>query len=135
MKGLDKFFEMDSFAQYLGIELLEASDGKAKARMEIQQHHINSHKTVHGGAIFALADTVFAIASNSYGTVAMAINVSISYFKAVTEGILTAEATEISRNQKLASYSITVTNENSDIIAIFQGMVYRKKDTIDFIHE
>lgn len=106
--------------------LLEASNGKTK-KMEIKQHYINSPKTVHGGAIFALADNVFAIALYSYGTVEMAISVSISYFTAVKGGILTAETKESSNNLKLASYSKTVINENSYVMAIFQGMVYIKK--------
>ena len=63
---------------------------------------------LHGGAIFALADAVFSAASNSHGTLAVAINVSISYFKAVNSGALTATAEEASFNPRLATYLITV---------------------------
>ena len=121
------FFETDAFAHYLGIELLEASEGRAKARLEVKQIHLNSHKTVHGGVLFALADAVFAVASNSYGTAALAIHADISYFKAVTEGILTAEAQELSRSTKLASYSIKISDDQGNIVSAFQGMVYRKE--------
>ena len=131
MESLVTFFEMDEFAHYLGIELLEISEGRAKARLEIKQHHLNSHKTVHGGVLFALADAVFAVASNSYGTAAVAIHADISYFKAATEGVLTAEALELSRSAKLASYSINISDDKGIIIAAFQGMVYRKEKRID----
>jgi len=120
----------DKFAEHIGIELLEASEGCAKAILKIDRQHLNAVNIVHGGAIFTLADLVFAAASNSHGTVAVAINVTISYLKAVAGGILTAEARETSRNRKLATYSIRVTDDGGDLVASFQGMVYRKKDKI-----
>jgi acyl-CoA thioesterase len=78
MNTIQLFAANDSFAQFLGIELLEGSPGKAKAKLAITERHLNSFKTVHGGAIFSLADFVFAVAANAHGPVAMAINVSIS---------------------------------------------------------
>ncbi len=124
------FMKNDKFAEYVGIELVEVAKGKAKAKMEIKNHHLNSIKTVHGGAVFALADLVFAVASNSHGTIAMGINVSISYLKAVKEGVIFAEAKEVSINPKLATYNVQVTDGSDDLVAVFQGMVYRKKDSL-----
>jgi len=124
------FQKNDRFAGHSGIELLEISEGRAKAAMNIKKHHLNSVGSVHGGAIFTLADFVFAVASNSHGTVAVAINVSISYMKAATRGRLFAEAIEVAINPKLASYTVNVTDEQGGLIAIFQGMVYRKKETV-----
>src|SRR5512136_2738961 len=104
---------------------MEVSPGKSKVRMRIVDWHLNSHRTVHGGAIFTLADTAFALASNSHGVPAAAINAHISYLTAAHSGILYAEAEEFARNPKLASYTVQVTDENGAKIAIFQGMVYR----------
>jgi len=129
METIKQFFQKnDQFADYVGIELLEVSAGGAKAKMEIKKHHLNGVNTVHGAAIFTLADLVFAVASNSHGTIAMGINVSISYLKAIKEGILYAEAKEVSKNPKLASYQVQITDAVGDLVAIFQGMVYRKKE-------
>jgi acyl-CoA thioesterase len=131
MEAIKKFFQKnDKFADYVGIELLEVSLGSAKAKMEIKRHHLNGVKTVHGAAIFTLADLVFAVASNSHGSIAMGINVSISYLKALKEGVLYAEAMEISKNPKLAAYQVQVTDDVGDLVATFQGMVYRKKEEI-----
>lgn len=130
MEHMLEFFRKDKFAERVGIELLEVSEGSARAKMEIKDHHLNAVNIVHGAAIFTLADLVFAMASNSHGNVAVAVNVNISFLKAASQGTLFAEATEVSRNSKLASYTIRVTNERDDLIAIFQGMVYRKKDQI-----
>jgi acyl-CoA thioesterase len=105
---------------------MEVSAGRAMVRMRIADRHRNSHGTVHGGAIFTLADTAFALASNSHGIPAAAINAHISYTKAATGGILYAHAEEFSINPKIASYTVTVTDDAGEKIALFQGMVYRK---------
>ena len=130
MDNLKKFVEKDNYAKHLGVEILEYSPGRAKARMEIKGHHLNSAGTAHGGAIFSLADAVFSVASNSHGTLAMAINVSISFFKAMKSGALIAEGREVSLNPKLATYLIDVKDEAGNAVALFQGTVYRKKESI-----
>jgi len=131
MESFRKFLaDNDRFAAHVGIQLLEVSAGGAKASLEIGRQHLNAVDIAHGGAIFALADLVFAAASNSHGNVAVAINANISYLKAVSGGTLTAEAREVSRNQKLATYSIRVTDDQGDLVADFQGMVYRKKERL-----
>jgi acyl-CoA thioesterase len=126
MESHTTFFVKDAYAKQAGIELLECSLGMAKVKMEICDKHKNSHGTVHGGAIFTLADTAFALASNSHGIPAAAINAHISYVKSATSGTLFAQAEEFSINPKIATYTVRVTDENGENIAIFQGMVYRK---------
>lgn len=130
MDMLSKFVKNDRFAKHLGIEMLEYSPGRARAKMPLLSHHLNSAGTVHGGAIFSLADAVFSAASNSHGTLALAINVSISFFKAAKTGVLVAEGREVSLNPKLATYLIDVTDEEGNKIALFQGTVYRKKESL-----
>ena len=67
-EDLKRFFKRDRFAEFLGIELLEAGEGYARSRMQIGEEHLNGIGTVHGGAIFTLADFTFAVASNSHGS-------------------------------------------------------------------
>ncbi|MDF1591180.1 MAG: hotdog fold thioesterase [Desulfobacterales bacterium] len=131
MEKIKEFIvENDRFAKLAGIELLEVAEGTASARMKITRGHLNGVNTVHGGAIFTLADLAFAAASNSHGTVAVAINVSIAYIKALGRGTLFARAREVSRNPKLALYLVDITDEGGDLVATFQGMVYRKKEKL-----
>jgi acyl-CoA thioesterase len=120
------FFANDAWAKESGIELMEVSIGRSKVRMKIEKKHMNSHNTVHGGVIFTLADTAFALASNSHGIPAAAINAHISYVKSATAGSLYAEASESSLSPKIATYSVIVTDNNGEKIALFEGMVYRK---------
>ena len=131
MQEIKQFFSTeDLFARHAGIELVDVGPGWAKASMKIEPFHFNGAGTVHGGAIFTLADFAFAVASNSHGSLAMGINTSVSFVKAALKGTLYAEATEQSRNPKLASYSVMITDDDNDVVAIFQGMAYRKKDSI-----
>jgi acyl-CoA thioesterase len=130
--GYQNFFENDRFAKASGIRLIEAYPGFAKAEMAINETHLNAVNVVQGGAIFTLADFAFAVASNSQGKIALAINAEISFFKSVNSGILTAIATEISIHNKLATYLIDIQNEKNERIAHFKGTVYRKSEPINF---
>jgi acyl-CoA thioesterase len=125
--------ERDRFARHVGIELLEMGEGTARARLVLNDSHLNGIGVTHGGAIFALADLAFAAASNSRGTAAVAINANISYMRATSEGALYAQAREISVTPRLATYTVEITDEQGNVVAIFQGMVYRKKETLDEI--
>ena len=124
------FSTSDLFARHTGIELVDAGPGWAKASMKIEPIHFNGAGTVHGGAIFTLADFAFAVASNSHGTLAMGINTSISFVKAATSGTLHAEAVEQALNPRLASYSVRITDDHGAVIAVFQGMAYRKNKSV-----
>ena len=128
---LKEFFKRDKFAELCGIELVEISPGKARAEMTVTKDHLNGVGTVHGGAIFTLADLAFAAAANSYGQVTVAINVSITYINALTEGRITAEAREISRNPKLSTYTIDICNEEGEVAAVFQGLAYQKRESLE----
>ena len=128
---IKEFFERDQFARLAGIELVSVSEGQAVARMRVQSLHLNAVGCVQGGAIFTLADLAFGAAVNSRGTVALAINVNITFLKATKAGTLQAAAREISLTPKLGSYTIDVTDENKNLVAIFQGLAYRKSESID----
>jgi acyl-CoA thioesterase len=91
---------------------------------------LNAVGIVQGGAIFTLADYAFAAASNSHGTVAVAVNANISFMKALSAGTLIAEAREVSKSYKLGTYTVEVKDEQGELVALFQGMVYRKQDPI-----
>ena len=60
--SLARFFKNDQFAERTNIELLSVSPGRASAKMMLHPHHMNGYGTVQGGAIFTLADFVFAAA-------------------------------------------------------------------------
>jgi acyl-CoA thioesterase len=85
---------------------------------------------VQGGCLFTLADFAFAAACNSHGTLAVAINASISFVAAGRPGALTAEAHEVALSPRLSSCTVHVRDAGGALIAIFQGMAYRKSQSV-----
>ena len=132
MQKIREFFNReDRFAAHNGMTITEVDEGYARAEMVIEPHHMNGARTVHGGAIFTLADFAFAAASNSRGQVALSISSSISIYKGQQQGRLIAEAREVHNAPKLGSFEVKVTNDSGDLLATFQGMVYRKSMPLD----
>jgi len=129
-KALAFFRQNDHFARHCGIELLDAKPGWARAKMEIQEFHLNGAKTVHGGAIFSLADFAFAVAANTQGQLALAISTSTSFVKAAFSGTLFAEAKELSINRKLGTYQVTISDQEDQLIAQFHGTAFRKEEAL-----
>ncbi len=130
-----RYVDADRFARHIGVTLLEVTQGYAKVAMPVQAIHLNGVGVVHGGAVFSLADCAFAVASNSHGTVALAINAAISYVRATKGGTLIAEAREIAINPKLATYEVTVRDDGGNLVALFQGTVYRKRERLEDVCE
>jgi len=121
------YFENDRYAALTGIEIEEAGPGYCKAKLEIKDKHLNAANVVQGGAIFTLADLAFAVASNSRGQLALGINVNISFLKGKSEGILYATATEVAQPKRIGAYDVLITDEKNEVIARFNGLVYRSK--------
>jgi acyl-CoA thioesterase len=130
IENIINFFKNDRFAALAGIEIVEASTGYCKARMVIEDKHLNSANVVQGGAIFTLADFAFGLASNSHGQLALAINVSITFLKGKPSGILYATAREVADPKRIGAYTVDVTDENGEMVACFNGLVYRKNEMI-----
>lgn len=125
---VSKMFENDEFSQWLGIKINHVSLGSCQIEMTVREDMTNGFKIAHGGISYSLADSAFAFASNSRGLHAVSIETSISHVKAIHVGdILKAHATELNLSSKLGVYSIEVTNQDNDSVALFKGTVYRKK--------
>lgn len=130
IEALKNYFADDRYAALAGVEIVEARIGYCKACLVIEDKHMNAANVVQGGAIFTLADLAFAVASNSRGQLALAINVNISFLKAVSTGNLYAVATEVKEPSRLGAYDVLVTDDEAEIVARFNGMVYRKNTQI-----
>lgn len=130
--SIDDYFKEDQFAKLAGVELLEAGEGYAKARMEIKPSHINAGGVCQGGAIFTLADFAFAVATNSHGRLTFSITSSINIFKSEKSGYLYATAREVFNHKKLSNCEVQITNEAGELIATFNGNGYRKDIELPF---
>ncbi len=117
----------DALARLLGIEITEMRPGYASAVMKVTPELLNGAGVTHGSAVFALADLAFAAASNSHGIMALALNVNINFIKATTVGaVLTAVAHEDNLTRKTGIYRLEVRDEAGDLVAVAQGLAYRR---------
>jgi acyl-CoA thioesterase len=124
----------EPYARKMGLELKEIGAGYSKVQMRFTPDMANIHGMAHGGAVFSLIDEAFETASNSHGTVAVALNMNITYLSTPEAGaLLTSEAKEINRTARTANYYITVSDQTGKLLAICQALVYRKKDPLHFL--
>ncbi|MCD6338922.1 MAG: PaaI family thioesterase [Verrucomicrobia bacterium] len=124
------FAKRDRLAEQLGVEILEVGAGRAVTRLRIDERHLNGAGVAHGGALTTLADVAFAAASNSHNALALAININISFMKAVGGGALVAEARELSRRRRTASYEVIIRDESGETVAVFHGLAYIKGEPL-----
>jgi acyl-CoA thioesterase len=111
----------DEASRGLGIELVDHAEGRAVTRMTVRPDMLNGHAVAHGGLIFALADTAFACACNSYGPVTVAAAAEIVFVASAYAGdVLTGEAVVRTRFGRAGLYDVTV-RRDGDVIAEFRG--------------
>ncbi len=124
----------EPFAQKFGLKLIDIEEGYAKVAMVFTEDMENMFGMAHGGALFALIDESFEMASNSHGTVAVALNMNINYIASPAQGsYLTAEAREFNKTKKTATYDIRVTDSQHNLIAACQALVYRRDKPLPFL--
>ncbi len=121
---VDVLYKRDTAASSLGILVLDSAPGRAAVSMQVRPDMCNGHGICHGGMLFTLADTAMAYASNSHGKVAVASSVHIDFLRSAAQGdILLAEAIEVYRGRRKASYQVTVSRGEAVQIAHFHGTV------------
>ena len=127
-KIVSKMISGDAFSQWLGIEVMKVSKSFCKLKMTVRDEMTNGFNIAHGGISYSLADSALAFAANSDGIQSLSIETTISHTKKVMSGDrLTAETKEISKSEKNAVYSISITNQDNITVAHFKGTVYRTK--------
>ena len=126
--------EAEPYAMLFGIKILELSFGHSVVTMEVKKEYDNIFGITHGGAVFSLLDVAFGSAVNSYGTVAVALNVSINYIKPSVAGdVLIAEAIEETRSNRIASFRLSVRKSTGEIVATAQSIAYLKNEKLPFL--
>lgn len=127
----DAMFSRDQATQGLGIRLLDAGAGRAQLNMPVRADMIQGHGTCHGGFLFALADSAFAFACNSYDEATVALGCSIDYVApALCGDLLTATAREQSRKGRTGLYDVRIENQRGELIALFHGKSYKVRGTV-----
>jgi acyl-CoA thioesterase len=121
--------QLDPYMKTLGFQGGITAPGEARLEAQLKPEHLNNWGSAHGGFLFSLADSAFALASNSHGPLAVALSAHIEFMKPTRVGdTLVATATEINRTQRTAVYRIEV-HSGDALIALFTGTVFRKTES------
>ena len=124
----------EPYAKKLGLVLVEVDEGYALVEMKFTEDMENVFGMAHGGAIFSLIDEAFGAAANSHGTVALALNVNVTYIQPPSPGeTLRAMAVEVDRSETASTCEIRVLGEDGQLIATAQATGYRKKEKLPFL--
>ncbi|GAA1594506.1 hydroxyphenylacetyl-CoA thioesterase PaaI [Actinomadura kijaniata] len=121
MNQAHEMFDADLASRALGIELRSAEGGRAEAAMRVTEAMVNGHGIAHGGYVFLLADTAFALACNSHGPVTVAAGADITFVRPARLGdLLVAVAEERTRYGRSGIYDVTV-RRDGEVVAEFRG--------------
>ncbi|SDI01442.1 acyl-CoA thioesterase [Pseudomonas flavescens] len=124
-------YERDTASRALGMQLLAVAPGRASLSMSVRADMLQGVGTCHGGYLFALADSAFAFACNTYDRITVAIGCSIDYVAPGREGdLLTATAIEQSRSGRTGNYDVRIENQQGQLIALFHGKSYQVRGTL-----
>lgn len=130
---VNHMIENDAFSKWMGVEILEIREGYSRIKMRIRKEMVNGFGIVHGGIPFSLADSAFAFACNNRNNLSVALDCAITFTKAINlEDELTAEAKEIHNGRSTGVYTIAITNQLEQQVALFKGTCFRtSKKLID----
>nr|WP_133544668.1 hydroxyphenylacetyl-CoA thioesterase PaaI [Microbacterium sp. BK668] len=123
--------QRDKASAALGMRVEVDEPGHAIVSMAVREDMTNGFGITHGGFVFALADTTFAICCNEDATVTVAAGADITFLKATSAGsVLRAEARRRTRSGRTGVYDVTVTDETGDVVAEFRGRSVTTRDTL-----
>lgn len=117
---------LDPFMKHLGFQGGITAPGEARLSVQLRHEHLNNWGSAHGGFLFALADSAFALASNSHGNLAVSLAAHIEHLVPCQSGeTLEAVAREISLTRRTGVYQVEV-RCGETLVALFTGTAYRK---------
>lgn len=122
-RSADTMWADDAASRMLGLSLVSVGPGSATVSMTVREDMINGWGLCHGGLVAALADTAFAVACNSHGTVTVAAGFDVTFLEASRVGDeLVAVAVERAVRGRSGVYDVTVTRPSDETaIAEFRG--------------
>ena len=130
-----KAVKEEPYARTLNMELVELGKGHSVVEMTYDPETMdNIYSRAHGGAIYALIDEAFETAGQTDGTIAVALNVNVTYVSSPKTGVrLRAEARKVSQTKKTAVYDIKVEDMDGQVIALSQAIAFCTGKKIPFL--
>lgn len=116
-KVIDRITKENNYIKNLGIELIEYREGYAKGRMKVTENNVNPYGSVHGGALYSLADTISGFAAASYGTYASTVSGNMNFISpAIDTKYVICEAKEVRQGKKISLYNVELFNDEGKIL-------------------
>ena len=120
--GRQAMMQRDRASASLGMIVLRDEPGHSVVSMVVRDDMLNGFDVTHGGFVFALADTAFAIACNDSHHVTLAAGADITFLKPTTTGEnLTATALLRVKSGRSGIYDVRVSADNDVTVAEFRG--------------
>ena len=118
----ERMWAGDKASQAFGMAVDIERVGTATVRMAVREDMLNGFDVCHGGILFALADTAFAFACNAYERTNFAASASIDFLRPAACGDqLCAIASEEHRGRKNSYYTVRISNQEGELVALFRG--------------
>lgn len=122
----------DRFSQWMGLQIDATETAYCKLHFQVTDQMLNGFAVIHGGVLFAAADSAFAFACNSHGILTLALNADIAFTRSARNGdILTVEARAIHQGGRTGVYQVEIKNVAGELVALFKGTAYRTSKPID----
>ncbi len=117
-KKMEELVERNAFAKYIGMELLEVKDGCAKGRMRLERRHTNIYEGMHGGCVYALADTLAGIAAATCGRYVTTLNGTMNYMQPIKDTkYVNCRADAVRLGGRIAVINVVVENDKGEILS------------------
>jgi len=121
----------DKFTEWMGLQVDEVGAGYCRLHYTVREDMLNGFAVIHGGVLFAAADSAFAFACNSHGRLTLALDASITFTRAAKAGdTLTVTAKELYCGNRTGLYEVRTTNAEQELVALFKGTAYRTSKTV-----
>lgn len=121
-RSAEQMMQRDRASEALGMTVVMSEPGHSVVTMIVRDDMLNGYAITHGGLVFALADTAFAIACNDSDQVTVAASAEITFLKPTELGqLLTATAVLRSRSGRSGIYDVQVTDADGQVVAEFRG--------------
>lgn len=112
-----KMFDSD-FSKHMGLYVIAQSTGYCKVRLDVKKEHMNPIGSVHGGALFTMADEACGIAASTTGGICTTVDSHIEFLNAaIGVEYLTAEAKPKKIGKKIRSFIVEIKDEKDRLIA------------------
>ena len=123
----------DRYAAANGVQLTFVDEATARARMFVEEKHLNGGGVCQGGALFTLADLAIAAAMNASGVLTFGVENTITFVQSARLGDeLTATARMTHNHRKLPFCQVEVHNQHNELIATLTALGYRKDTSMSF---